>query len=184
MPTPHPRPWHRGSLFGPGPRRPLDREQRARFRFLINVHHRAGRLSRAARDVAEALVRRLGVDGQCDPAHSTLADDAGCSDRTVRRALDALRGLGLVAWVRRLVRTGWRVAQTSNSYLLALTENPAPIPVKSTGGQKVRQIHSEVIQKATQVVTAREPAEIAAAQAALAARRAVIEARLLGKATL
>lgn len=178
MPTTHPRPWHTGSLFGPGPRRQFTREQRGRFRFLLNAHRRAGRLSRAARDVGEALVRRLGVDGQCDPAHETLAEDAGCTARTVRRALDALRALGLVMWVRRLVRAGWRVAQTSNAYTLALTENPPPIPAKRTGGHFGRQISLSLIQRTAEVVTAREPAEIEAAQKALAARRAVIEERL------
>jgi hypothetical protein len=34
----HPRPWHRGSVFGDGPRRPLDREQRARIKYLLNAH--------------------------------------------------------------------------------------------------------------------------------------------------
>jgi len=82
-------------VFGDGYRRPLDREKRARFRFLLNAHHRGGGLTRAARDVGEALVRRLGTDGRCDPAHATLAEDAGCCDRTVRRATGAMRDLGL-----------------------------------------------------------------------------------------
>jgi len=56
----HPRPWHRGSVFGVGPRRPLDREQRARFRFLLLAHARAGRLSPKAQWVGEALLKRLG----------------------------------------------------------------------------------------------------------------------------
>ena len=76
------RPWHRLSVFGPGRRRPLNREGRARFRYLLNTHHRARRLSRALRDVGEALLRRLGTDGQCDPAQATLAEDVACSDRT------------------------------------------------------------------------------------------------------
>ena len=114
MPRPnprHPRPWHRGSVFGDGHRRPLDREQRARFRFLLNMHHRFGRLTRAARDVGEALVRRLGADGRCDPTHATLASDAACDARTVRRATAALRDLGMLRWQTRLVRAGWRAEQ-------------------------------------------------------------------------
>jgi len=35
--------------------------------------------------------RRLGVDGQLDPSHDTIADDVGCCARTVRRALAALK---------------------------------------------------------------------------------------------
>src|SRR4051794_13801718 len=56
MPTAHPRPWHRDSRFGDGPRRPLDREQRARFRFLLNAHRRAGHLTPHAEMVGDALV--------------------------------------------------------------------------------------------------------------------------------
>jgi hypothetical protein len=63
----HPKPWHRGSVFGDGHRRPLDREQRARFRYLLHAWHHGGNLTRAARDVGEALVRRLGTDGRLDP---------------------------------------------------------------------------------------------------------------------
>ena len=110
------RPWHRHSVFGPGRRRPLDREGRARFRYLLNTHHRARRLSRAIRDVGEALLRRLGTDGQCDPAQATLAQDAACCGRTVRRAISRLRDLGLLDWQLRLIRAGWRVEQTSSQY--------------------------------------------------------------------
>jgi hypothetical protein len=137
MPKAHPRPWHRGSVFGDGPRRPLDREQRARFRFLLNAHRRARRLSPLGQLVGETLVRRLGVDGQLDPEQQTIAEDVGCCARTVRRALAALKALGLLVWQRRLVRAGWRVAQTSNAYLLALA-GAGTLPTR-TGGQKVRQ---------------------------------------------
>jgi hypothetical protein len=102
MPTAHPRPWHRHSQFGPGPRRPLDREQRARFRFLLTAHRRA-RLTPHAELIGNALVRRLGIDGQLDPAHETVARDVGCSSRTVRRALGALKAIGLVL----LGSAGW-----------------------------------------------------------------------------
>jgi AraC-like DNA-binding protein len=115
MPNPHPRPWHRGSVFGVGPRRPLDRERRARYRYLLNAHRRARRLTPLTELIGDALVRRLGVDGQLDPSHDTIAEDVGCSSRTVRRALAALRALGLLMWQCRLVRDGWRTAQTSNA---------------------------------------------------------------------
>jgi hypothetical protein len=66
MPEPkvHPRPWHCGSVFGDGPRRPLDRERRARFRYLLNAHRRVRRLTPLTELIGNALVRRLGVDGQ------------------------------------------------------------------------------------------------------------------------
>jgi hypothetical protein len=62
MPEPkvHPRPWHRGSVFGDGPRLPLDREQRARFRYLLNAHRRVRRLTPLTELIGNALVRRLG----------------------------------------------------------------------------------------------------------------------------
>jgi hypothetical protein len=137
----HPRPWHRGSVFSDGPRVPLDREQRARFRFLLNAHRRGGRLTPTTELIGNALVRRLGVDGQLDPAHETIAEDAGCCARTVRRALAALKAVGLVLWQCRLMRSGWRVAQTSNSYVLV----PGGVgtlptgPASRCGGQSVRQ---------------------------------------------
>jgi hypothetical protein len=140
MPKAHPRPWHRGSLFGTGPRRPLNREQRAKFNYLLKAHRRARRLTACAGDVAEALLRRLGTSGQLDPTHETIAEDAGCRARTVRRALAALKAVGLVMWQCRLVRDGWRVAQTSNAYmLLTPAENPPEFRAASCGGQNVRE---------------------------------------------
>lgn len=106
------------SIFGDGPRQPLDRNGRARFDYLLDAHHRAGRLTRATRDVGRALLKRLGTHGQCDPCHATLAGDAACHERTVLRACNALRALGLLFWQRRLVRDGSRVDQTSNAYAL------------------------------------------------------------------
>ncbi|MFL5286241.1 MAG: hypothetical protein ACJ8AW_36010 [Rhodopila sp.] len=122
MPVAHPRPWRRDSIFGDGPRQPLNRDDRARFKYLLNAHHRAGRITRACRDIGLALLKRLGTTGRCDPSHATLAADAGCkTSKTAERATAALKALGLLTWVRRLVRTsatGWRAEQTSNQYCL------------------------------------------------------------------
>ena len=114
----HPRPWHHGSVFGAGRRVPLDRERRTRFKFLANAHKLSGRLPDKQFRVAEVLLRRLSVDGRCDPSHATLAADAGISLSTVRRATITMRTLGLLQWDRRLVRNGWRTEQTSNAYEL------------------------------------------------------------------
>jgi hypothetical protein len=68
----------------------------------------------AGLDVAEVLVSALGDDGRLDLAHATIAERALCHPATVRRALGRLRDVGLVYWVRRLVRgpdTGWRCEQ-------------------------------------------------------------------------
>lgn len=57
-------------------------------------------------------------------SHATLADDAGCCDRTVRCATAAMRDLGLV-------RTGWRIEQTSNAYMLVPTLAAAGFAARS-----------------------------------------------------
>jgi hypothetical protein len=90
--------------------------------------------------VGEALVRRVGTDGQCDPSHATLAQDAACEPRTVQRATDAMRDLGLIRWQRRLVRAGWRTEQTTNAYELVPTLAAAPVlPRAACGGHSVRE---------------------------------------------
>jgi hypothetical protein len=178
MPNAHPHPYHAGSLFGDGPRRPLDREQRARFRYLLTAHRRARRLTPHAELIGNALVKRLSVDGQCDPGHNTIASDVGCCARTVRRALDALKALGLVIWQRRIVRDGWRVEQTSNAYLLAPAEARTlpTIRPKPCGGQRVRETRLESFN-----LPPASPTDIAKARAALARRQAAIEAKLRGR---
>jgi hypothetical protein len=123
--------FHRAALFGDGPRVPLDREQRAVWKFRVEAARRAGQITEAFAYVAHALARRLGADGRLDPSHAALARDAAVSERTVRRALAALSQLGLVRWVQRLVRSGWRVEQTSNAYALALPEFACPPKRKS-----------------------------------------------------
>jgi hypothetical protein len=157
------------SLFGPGPRRRLDREQRARFKFLLNAHARAGRLPAKQKWVGGALLKRLGDDGQCDPSHDTLAADAAVSVRTVKRATVTMRGLGLLRWQHRIVRAGWRTEQTSNAYTLSLTENPPPRCECQSGRRTVRVLLS----------TTEPPADRVEALAAMAARQAVMQERLL-----
>src|SRR3954452_15729580 len=83
--------WHTGSIFGAGPRIPLDREQRARFRALIALNRRPGRLTIAAAQVGRVLLDMLGQDGQLNPCHATLAAKARVHVDTVRRALAQLR---------------------------------------------------------------------------------------------
>ena len=119
----HARPWHRGSVFGDGHRMPMDRERRAVWKARVEIHRRAGRLTDAGSYVALALLRRLGTDGRCDPSHQTLADDSGKSVDTVKRALKAMQKLGMIDWARRVCREGSRVWQTSNSYLLWLSQS-------------------------------------------------------------
>ncbi len=156
----HPRPWHRGSLHDDGPRRPLTADQRRAWLARAHLERRAGRLTALHVEVGRALLKRLGEDGQCDPSHATLAADAGCAERTVGRALKALRELGLLAWQQRLVCRPWkgggkgavRAEQTSNAYALLLPTGPLAAPVLRAarcrldcGGQAGRETHSKMI---------------------------------------
>jgi helix-turn-helix protein len=78
--------------------------------------YRAGNLTRAARDVLLTLHTFRGTGGACWPSHATLADRAKCCTRTVLRALQAAQRLGLLDWVERRVRAGWRWLRSSNIY--------------------------------------------------------------------
>src|SRR4051794_24676236 len=170
MPAP-PRPWRRGSVFGDGRRVPLDRERRARFRFLLNAHRRARRLTPTAELVGTALLKRLGADGQCDPSHATLAADVGCSARTVGRATASMRELGLLRWDQRLVRNQWRAEQTSNAYELVPTAAlPVPVLRRTSCPRNPSLVDSK---EAAALLPPPSPQELAAAEAALAARRTV-----------
>jgi AraC-like DNA-binding protein len=128
--------WHALSLFTAGPRHALSRDERRAWLARADLWRRRGRLTCLAVEIGRALLRRLGADGRLDPAHETIAADAGCSSRTVRRVLRALADLGLLTWQRRLVRAGWRTEQTSNAYALCLADAP-PAPPRC-GGQAGR----------------------------------------------
>jgi hypothetical protein len=171
----HPNPWHRGSIFGDGRRVPLDRNQRARFRYLLHAHHRAGRLTRAGRDAGKALLKRLGPDGRLDPSHETLAGDVACSESTIGRSLVRMRDLGLLRWQRRLTRIGWRAEQTSNAYEL-VPGAPAPmLPVRPPVCCD-RQGDGE-----TRFIEIQRPAiEVEVARKALERVRVAMEQRMLG----
>jgi DNA-binding GntR family transcriptional regulator len=139
------------------------------------MHERAGRITAAHEKIGLALLRRLGTDGRLDPSHATLAEDTGRAPSTVKRALARLKACGLVSWALRIVRAGNRVVQTSNGYLVTLGSAPA-FPedrCKARTGHQTRQIEIPL--------PPASPAEVAAAQDALAQRRAAIEARLMGK---
>jgi hypothetical protein len=167
--------WRANSTFDRGPQIPLDREQRARFRFLLGAHRAAGRITADTREVGETLCRMLGQDGRLDPSHSTLAEWAKCHVATVKRALSRLRELGLVHWVRRLVREGWRCEQASNAYTLMTAGNP----VFSCDAQSARAIRLVMSKKTAREAEPTAPAVHQAAQAMLDAVR-VRRLRALG----
>jgi DNA-binding transcriptional MocR family regulator len=138
------------------------RERRAVWKARIDLHRRAGRITDGECHVGQALLLRLGHDGRCDPSHATLADDSGESVSTVQRALRALRKLGMVSWVRRLIRDGWRAAQTSNAYLLSLGEAPE-IPRPRCDGQTDRETKSLINQALTSLSAISDAAKAALA---------------------
>jgi DNA-binding transcriptional ArsR family regulator len=121
-------PFHRGSLFTPGPRHPLSTDQRRAWLARIELERRAGRLTPAFADIARTLLRHLSEGGQCDPCQRRLAEQSGYSERTVRRALAALRDLGLLDWQRRLIRDRRGTRQTSNAYRLSTPATPPAAP--------------------------------------------------------
>jgi hypothetical protein len=151
------------------------RERRAVWRARLHLFRRARKITPLFEDIGLAMLRRLGTDGRLDPAHGTLAGDVGCDVRSVQRALAAFKTCGLVLWVRRLVRAGWRAEQISNSYVLAIG-NPPAIPAPACD----RQIARPTVQKSFNLPPA-SPAEVATARDALARRRAAVEERLLGR---
>ena len=113
--------WRRNSIFGLGPRVPLDREQRSQFRAKLLLQRRPGRLTLAAVQIGRILLDMLGADGQLDPSVATLAIRIAVHPSTVTRALARLKECGFLDWTRRMRRdssTGWRGEQTSNAYVL------------------------------------------------------------------
>ena len=115
--------WRRNSIFGVGPRVPLDREQRSQFRAKLLLQRRPGRLTLAAVQIGRIMLDMLGADGQLDPSVATLAIKTAVHPSTVTRALTRLKECGFLDWRRRMRRdssTAWRSEQTSNAYVLRL----------------------------------------------------------------
>lgn len=127
-------PFHAHSTFAAGPRRPFTFGDRALWLARLHTARLARVITAAHAEVARALLRRLGPDGRLDPSQATLAADTGLDERTIRRALRRLADASLLTWQRRLVRVGWRAAQTSNAYEL-IPAGPAlpPPPLKHKG---------------------------------------------------
>src|SRR6516225_6414192 len=73
---------------------------------------------------------RLGIF----PSHRTLAARARCGIRTVQRALQAARRLGLVEWTGTRVRAAWRALRGPNRYVLKVPASPVQW-LRRTGGQ-------------------------------------------------
>ena len=90
--------YHHVSIFGPGPRVPLDREQQAVFRAKLKLARRPGRLTIAAAEIGRVMLNMMGADGRLDPMLDTIAEKARVCRSTVQRALDQLKALGFLDW--------------------------------------------------------------------------------------
>jgi DNA-binding transcriptional MocR family regulator len=142
--------------------------------------YRAGNLTRAFRDVLLTLRTFRGHGGQCWPSHDTLADRTECCIRTVQRALKQAQHLGLVDWVERRVRTGWRWLRTSNRYwfitpaapvqagMRPVFRAPALSDIPAGEGRASKKVALEAVLRAAAV-----------APDLLAARRAAMRQRLI-----
>jgi predicted RNA binding protein with dsRBD fold (UPF0201 family) len=127
--------YHRGSRFGPPARRKLDRNLIARIIFSAEALDRrtrgkgqhGGVLKAKGLDVLRALLRRFysHATGECYPSYDAIVEAAGCCRNTVRRALRALEGVGIIETARRKVVASFKrgrcrfdvAVQDSNSYV-------------------------------------------------------------------
>lgn len=98
----------------------------------------ARQLTGKAHLVLQALASFTGLHGTF-PAHETLAAKAGCSVRTVVRALAQAYALGLVERTRRTVRRGNRVFRTSNAYRLLIVGTEAAKHVAMAYAQQLSE---------------------------------------------
>lgn len=89
------------------------------FQQQVRRHYLARQLTAKAKEVLMVLGGYADRFGRAWPSYATLAERAGCHEKTARRALQAARALGLVSWRPRTVRAAWRALRTSNAYTLA-----------------------------------------------------------------
>ncbi len=107
------------------------------FRERVKAELHVKNLTRAAKDIAFVL-SGYPSHSFCWPSHATIAARAECSVRTVQRALDRLKMLGLVDWTHRYRPGRGRGHRTSNTYRLA-------VPVEAVRALRpVKQIDDDV----------------------------------------
>ena len=150
----------------------------------------AGNLTRAYRDVLLTLQTFRGAGGLIHPAHATLAARAGCSVRTVQRALRQAQVLDLVDWCERRIRAAWRWLRTSNAYRLMVPDGPIaaglrPVwPCRRTTGQEGRggeKLKKEDARQERNAVLAGWMTAAARLPDLLAMRRAAVQGKMLVK---
>jgi len=104
----------------------------------VRRHCTAGELTDTQARCLHALQTFRGHGGHIFPAHETIAARAKRSVSTVKRALAIASDLGLVRWVQRRVRVGWRWILTSNVYeLIVPGERENPMKLTVAQGERV-----------------------------------------------
>lgn len=128
---------HKGSYRVEPQRQVLTRKFAYECYRLARQHDRAGRCTRGSRGtigqsamaVLEALIHDFlnYTTGRLDPSYERLAQAANLTRSTVAIALNKLRDLGIISWIRRCsgrnTTDGWRLEQDTNSYAIELPEN-------------------------------------------------------------
>lgn len=92
--------------------------------------HVRGHLTAIEIAVYVALSWRAGADGSSWPSHSTIAEEAGTSVNSVKRALDSLRVKGLVTWEPRVDPN--HGGPSSNRYWIAIQAPKGGRPERAT----------------------------------------------------
>lgn len=116
----------------------------------IKAEYQIGNLTAHYRDVLIVLLTFRGHEGRIFPSHESIASrvvqsdlQRECSVRTVQRALNQARSLGLLWWLPQSRREGWRRLRSSNLYFINVPAGPVksgskPIwPRRTTVGQPV-----------------------------------------------
>lgn len=123
-------------------------------------------------------IANLNMAGDWTPTARKIAVDAGCSDRTVRRARANLEGRGLLAVRARFEIVDGRPQQRANEYGLTVPEGPVvPKPRPVRGGQSDRPSQGSKRKEEEWLMNKWLDDGDRAGPAALAARRATILAR-------
>lgn len=111
--------FHKQCTLTTGRRAPRSRRQIRTFERAALAHHRAGRLTDDRFQALMVLPSWLNLrGGRCDPSHATIAAKANTCPRTVQRALEDARRLGLVTWDQRATRRDGETVQITNQYVL------------------------------------------------------------------
>jgi DNA-binding transcriptional MocR family regulator len=94
------------------------------FRSMLWNLKQGRRITASAHAVLHQLAGFTGPRGTF-PSHETIAARAGCSTRTVIRALEAAYALGIVERTKRMMKKGARLVRCSNDYTLRLIDTAA-----------------------------------------------------------